>query len=98
MRGGDAQTDGINGYARGTIGNCWDGGTHVGFHKKPSYTVLESLYRGGQKVIMKKNQNEGHEKEDDLVEDLPVAVKKIKLPYFDGTDPAGWISKAETFF
>lgn len=35
-------------------------------------------------MIPETNQNEGHEKEDDLVEDLRVAVKNVKLPHFDG--------------
>ncbi|WCJ33627.1 Transposon Tf2-6 polyprotein [Euphorbia peplus] len=32
------------------------------------------------------------------IEELHLAAKKIKLPEFNGYDPRGWISKAETYF
>ncbi|KAF2324770.1 hypothetical protein GH714_016726 [Hevea brasiliensis] len=33
-----------------------------------------------------------------VVEEFPMAVKKIELPNFDRVDPVGWLARAEQYF
>lgn len=34
----------------------------------------------------------------DTPDEYRMAVKKVELPLFDGNDPVGWITRAETYF
>lgn len=35
---------------------------------------------------------------EEMVSEYRMAVKKVELPSFDGEDPVGWITRAETYF
>jgi hypothetical protein len=35
---------------------------------------------------------------EETVSEYQMAVKKVELPPFDGEDPVGWITRAETYF
>jgi hypothetical protein len=36
--------------------------------------------------------------EEESVSEYRMAAKKVELPSFDGEDPVGWITRAETYF
>lgn len=35
---------------------------------------------------------------EESVTEYKMAVKKVELPSFDGDDPMGWVTRAETYF
>lgn len=35
---------------------------------------------------------------DEVCSEFKMAVKKVELPPFDGDDPVGWVTRAETYF
>jgi hypothetical protein len=72
----------------------------IGKRKEEGVVIVEETpVKGPGEGSKPKAEGSGvSEHNDAALLEFRQAVKKVELPMFDGTDPAGWISRAEIYF